>query len=180
MYLLIETRLYLLITPVTIFVNCTLFYMYSNTYFFYFVTPITYSFLFYDKSANLFFFRYTYSNSFYNTYFKIFNNTFHSFFFPFFKKLKFKGKGYYIFKNFRNTITFKFGYSHRLYVYSYMINVKFISKTVTILFGVNNKDLLYTAFELYNTRTRNIFTGKGIRFSKQIIYKKVGKISSYR
>jgi hypothetical protein len=29
-------------------------------------------------------------------------------------------------------------------------------------------------------RPINIFTGRGVRFSRQIIYKKVGKVSSYR
>jgi len=29
-------------------------------------------------------------------------------------------------------------------------------------------------------RPINIFTGRGVRFAKQIIYKKAGKVSSYR
>jgi len=32
----------------------------------------------------------------------------------------------------------------------------------------------------YNIKKINIFTGKGIRFSRQILYRKTGKISSYR
>jgi ribosomal protein L6P/L9E len=98
----------------------------------------------------------------------------------FFNKLKFKGKGYYIFKNLRNTIAPRFGYSHRLYIYSYYVSVKFLSKTCILLFGLNKKDILQVSFELYYTRTCNIFTNRGIRFAKQIIYKKAGKISSYR
>ena len=36
-----------------------------------------------------------------------------------FKKIKFEGKGYYLYKNFRNTIAPKFGFAHRLYNYNY-------------------------------------------------------------
>ena len=47
----------------------------------------------------------------------------------FFIKLKFKGKGYYLYKNARNTITPQFGYAHRIYKYNYTTAVKFLSKT---------------------------------------------------
>jgi hypothetical protein len=29
-------------------------------------------------------------------------------------------------------------------------------------------------------RRMNIFTGRGVRFAKQIVYKKTGKVSAYR
>lgn len=162
------------------FLFYNMFYFYTYNYFFQIITPVKYNLFFIDKNLNLIYFRFKYVNSYYQTYFNLFFNIFNSFFFLFYKKLKFKGKGYYIFKNFRNTIAFKFGYSHRLYIYMYVLTVKFISKTTTLLFGINNNDLFDKSFELYYTRTRNIFTGKGIRFSKQIIYKKIGKVSSYR
>ena len=38
-----------------------------------------------------------------------------------FKKIKFEGKGYYLYKNFRNTLAPKFGFAHRLYNYNYNI-----------------------------------------------------------
>jgi hypothetical protein len=38
----------------------------------------------------------------------------------------------------------------------------------------------FKAKEFKQARPINIFTGKGIRFTKQIIYKKTGKVSSYR
>ena len=44
--------------------------------------------------------------------------TYNAFFKINFKKLKFKGKGYYIYRNARNTIAPQFGYAHRLYIYS--------------------------------------------------------------
>ena len=97
-----------------------------------------------------------------------------------FVKLKFKGKGYYIYKNYRNSIAPQFGYYHRIYIYAFFNKVKFLSKTKLLLFGLIKQDLLYTAHTLKRKRPINIFTGRGVRFAKQIIYKKTGKVSSYR
>ena len=97
-----------------------------------------------------------------------------------FIKLKFKGKGYYIYKNYRNTIAPQFGYYHRIYIYSFFNKVKFLSKTKILLFGLVKQDILCAAYALKQKRSINIFTGRGVRFAKQIIYKKTGKVSSYR
>ena len=97
-----------------------------------------------------------------------------------FKKLKFKGKGYYIYKNFRNTIAPQFGYYHRIYIYSYFTKIKFLSKTKLIIFGLVKQDILKTSLGIKQKRSINIFTGRGVRFARQIIYKKTGKVSSYR
>ena len=67
-------------------------------------------------------------------------------------KLKFKGKGYYIYKNVRNTIAPQFGYSHRLYIYSFFISVKFLSKTSVLLFGFAKNDLLTVGYQIKRAR----------------------------
>ena len=97
-----------------------------------------------------------------------------------FFKVKFKGKGYYLYKNSRNTITPQFGYAHRIYFYSYFASVKFLSKTSVFIFGLVNKDICDAAYGIKIMRPINIFTGRGVRFSRQTIYRKVGKVSSYR
>lgn len=99
---------------------------------------------------------------------------------PIFKKIKFKGKGYYLYKSRRGSITPQFGYSHRLYLYTFFTNVSFLNKTSLIIFGSNIKDILLSSKTLYKWRPLNIFTGRGVRFSRQIVYKKSGKVSSYR
>lgn len=99
---------------------------------------------------------------------------------PFFKKVKFRGKGYYIYKNSRNTITPQFGYAHRIYIYSYFNIVKFLSKVKVFIFGLLKSDVFLTSQILRSKRPINIFTGRGVRFARQVIYKKVGKVSSYR
>ena len=58
--------------------------------------------------------------------------------------------------------------------------VKFLSKTTIFLFGLSKKDIFTVGHDFRAVRKINIFTGRGVRFSKQIIYKKVGKVSSYR
>ena len=120
------------------------------------------------------------SNHYYTTYISTYGNILNSFYKPLFKKIKFRGKGYYIYKNKRNTIAPQFGYSHRLYVYSYFNKVKFIGKTIVILFGLVKDDIIKASIELKSKRPINIFTGRGVRFSRQIVYKKQGKVSSYR
>ena len=95
-------------------------------------------------------------------------------------KLKIRGKGYYIYKGVRNTITHQFGYSHRNFIYSYFTRVKFLSKTIFLIFGISKVDVVGVGRKVQSYKPLNIFTGRGVRFSKQIIYKKVGKVSSYR
>ena len=156
-----------------------LLYLYSNPYYFY--LPLGKSFLFqqYDSQLRVLTLFYLFTNNFYKTYWSFFKNLFYSFNKIFFKKIKFKGKGYYVYKNKRNTIALQFGYSHRVRLFFYYINVKFLSKTSILIFGINRMDLFKVAYTFKSVKPINIFTGKGIRFSKQIIYKKTGKVSSY-
>ena len=98
----------------------------------------------------------------------------------YFNKVKFRGKGYYIYKGLRSTIAPQFGYAHRIYVYSFFNTVRFLGKTRVLLFGFLKQDVLLVLFGIKKHRPINVFTGRGVRFSKEIIYKKTGKVSSYR
>lgn len=160
--------------------NFIYFYLYSIHYFF--ILPINKNFLFfkYDLQTNSFNFKFIFKNNFYNLFWNNFKIIFYSFSKLFFKKLKFKGKGYYIYKNIRNTIALQFGYSHLYYLYFYFIVIKFLTKTNVLIFGININNLISSSNLFHNVKPINIFTGKGIRFSRQIIYKKTGKVSSYR
>jgi hypothetical protein len=155
-------------------------YIYSSTYYFYLFYPNKFLFLNYDWNLNLLSFNFFYKNNYFNLYWNSFKLLFYSLNKFFFRKLKFKGKGYYIYKNIRNTVALQFGYSHKTYLYSFFLRIKFLTKTSVLVFGVNTKNISLFSHNFKNLRPINIFTNKGIRFSKQIIYKKVGKISSYR
>lgn len=162
------------------FFNLIVIYIYSDFYFFTLPLSNKYLSLRYDPQVNFLFFKCLIKNNFYSLFWNFFKIIFYSFSKIFFKKLKFKGKGFYIYKNFRNTKALQFGYSHRVYLYTFFINVKFLTKTTIFIFGLNKLDLITSSNNLYNIKTINVFTGKGIRFSRQIIYRKTGKVSSYR
>lgn len=72
------------------------------------------------------------------------------------------------------------GYSHIIRLYAFKVHVKFTAKTVILMFGLNKKTLIKHGFSLKKLKPINIFTGRGIRFSKQIVYRKTGKMSAYR
>jgi ribosomal protein L6P/L9E len=155
-------------------------YMYNPNYDF--TLPFFKEFLCfnYDNLTNVVSVNFYLKNNFFLLFWSYFKILFFSFSKIFFKKLKFKGKGYYIYKNIRNTIALQFGYSHMMYLYSFFVAVKFITKTTILMFGTNYINILKKSYSLFNIKKINIFTGKGIRFSRQIIYKKTGKVSSYR
>jgi hypothetical protein len=116
----------------------------------------------------------------YSLYFKAMSEVFFLFSKSWFLKLKIKGKGYYIYKTFRNTITHQFGHSHRIYLYFSALSIKFLSKTSILVYGISKNDILTSGRQIRDSKPLNIFTGRGVRFSRQVIYKKTGKVSSYR
>jgi hypothetical protein len=104
----------------------------------------------------------------------------HSFVFFLFMKIRFKGKGYYLYKNRRHTLAFRFGFGHRNYVYNHEVRIRNRPKLNLILWSRNWFQLWDIALATRTIRPINIFTGRGIRFNKQIVYRKTGKISTYR
>lgn len=158
-----------------------LFYFYSNFYYFYLplnLKPL--DIFFFDNQLKTLQLQKTFNNNFFNVYWTNFKIIFYSFSYLFFKKMKFKGKGYYAYRGKRNTIAMQFGYSHLLRVFAYKIGLKFNTKTSIFMFGINKNDLFKITYNFKNKRPLNIFTGKGIRFTRQIVYRKTGKVSSYR
>ena len=154
--------------------------LYSNIYKFVFCFNNSIAKVKYDVNASSIVIWSTFMHSCSAQYLTRFREILFSFSRPVFKKVKFKGKGYYLYKNYRNTITPQFGYAHRIYFYSYFTSVKFLSKTSVFIFGLVNKDVCTAAHGIKVMRPINIFTGRGVRFARQIVYRKVGKVSSYR
>lgn len=156
------------------------FYIYSSIYFF--KIPITNlkTLPMFDKNSRGLIINLTFINNYTKLYISLLKSFSNVLLKPFFIKVKFKGKGYYLYKSYRNTVTPQFGYSHRLYIYTFFSYVTFLTKTSLILFGFNHKDILWLSRSVYKLRPINIFTGRGVRFSKQIVYKKSGKVSTYR
>lgn len=160
--------------------NYILLYLSSDLYFFKFALKKPFLRYHIDLNSNTVSSQ-SYFEPFFKSFFlKKFNQLFKSFSYYFYTKLKIKGKGYYVYKNYRNTLTHQLGHSHRRYIYSYFVNMKFLSKTTIYLSGLSKNDLLFIGRTLRDSRNINIFTGRGVRFIKQLVYKKTGKVSTYR
>jgi hypothetical protein len=118
------------------------------------------------------------------TYFTKFYDLFFSLHRPLFRKLKFKGKGYYMYRNHRNTITPQLGHAHRILTYTFYLTVRFFRRGTTrrsiLLTGRLKEHLHVAAWRIKQMRRQNIFTGRGVRFARGRIYRKPGKISTYR
>lgn len=89
-----------------------------------------------------------------------------------FSKIKFQGKGYYLYKNKRLSLGLQFNYSHKLNLYINSSLIKNFSKRSWIFFGLNIREVLFFLKGFKSRRPINVFTLRGIRFTKQIIYKK--------
>lgn len=171
---------FVLLAPKGATATRTVVYAYNSTYFLNFVLRDESPVLRYDYQTRTLQFKSFLTSYNYLWYLKTLSSLFSKFHKPFFLKLKFKGKGYYVYKNARNTIAPQFGYAHRVYVYSFKSSVKFLSKTKVLLFGLSKVDIMRTGHAFMKTRPINVFTGRGVRFAKQIIYRKTGKVGAYR
>jgi len=134
----------------------------------------------YIADARTISFRNHYISSFYRMYFHRITRVFHSFTRVFFLKLAIRGKGYYIYKDSRRTVTHQFGHSHRTYIPTFFVVVRFLTKKSVIIFGSSKKDVVGVGQRIRRSKYMNVFTGRGVRFNKQPVYKKTGKVSSYR
>jgi hypothetical protein len=158
----------------------TYLYMYSRQYFTHTKLPSITNNYFFDANTNILSFTNIAENNFTKLYINELQHLLNLCNQPHFLKLKFKGKGYYIYKNKRSTITPQFGFAHRHYIYAFYISVKFRTKTSIMLYGASRSDLFTVGALIKAMRPINIFTGRGVRFNKQHVYKKTGKVSSYR
>lgn len=100
-------------------------------------------------------------------------------FWIFTKKLRFTGKGYKIKKNILKQFKFYFGYSHPTFLLTEKIKLKKLTKyKLCIISNFYWKFLLLKNF-LKKIRHINKFTKRGLRFTKQFVFKRPGKQSTY-
>ena len=60
------------------------------------------------------------------------------------------------------------------------MTVRFLNKKTVFLFGSSKRDVFAVGQKIRKSKFMNIFTGRGVRFARQIVYKKTGKVSTYR
>lgn len=148
-------------------------YIYSNVYFF----------LFYCHGIRLVYRNFliiSNLNTFVNyKYFNFIDVVFFSFSNIFFKKIKFTGKGYRLYRSLRNVLTLQFNHSHRIYQYFFLVSLIFLNKYTILFSSLRPNELNLKLYKLKSWRPANLYTMRGIRFTKQVVFKKVGKISTY-
>lgn len=100
--------------------------------------------------------------------------------FFFFKKFKFKGKGYKIKKSkIRNTLKFFFGFSHKKILFIGALAFKKIKKFKFIAISTRIKPLLILKNFISGVKPLDLYTKRGLRLSRQITRKRPGKKKTY-
>jgi len=101
------------------------------------------------------------------------------------KKIKYRYKGSWIYLRKRklNSIIIEFGRSHHVYLMLfgnlYFRKKRLLAAHLFSIYGVNITELFFNAFAIRSVRCFNMYTLRGIRFSRQKFYKRVGKVSKY-
>jgi ribosomal protein L6P/L9E len=97
----------------------------------------------------------------------------------FIKKIRFTGKGYRIKKSKRGSFKFYFGHSHNTYFFSGGLSARRNKKHRLTMFSNNLKKMNTVAKRLSNIKQINIYTKRGLRCKRQLIFKRLGKKSTY-
>lgn len=97
-----------------------------------------------------------------------------------FAKIKYKGKGYKLYLKNKNRLHLQFGFSHKVYAYTYTSVFFFLMKGKLIFFNYCRSELYKFLYKFIRLKYINIFTIRGLRLSRQFIFKKTGKVSAYR
>lgn len=88
-------------------------------------------------------------------------------------KIKFSGKGYKIKKNSQQSLVLLFNRSHTTVMWWSNIVLRKLKKyKIYLKYDNKNKNIVNT---ILNVRSVNVFTKKGLRLSRQILFKKKGK-----
>ena len=100
----------------------------------------------------------------------------------FFDKIKFKGKGFRVrFKKNLKILKFTFGHSHIncVFINEKTTRVKRLGKYKYIFKNKNFNQMSMFLKKICNIKSINIYTKRGIRKGRQIIYRRKGKKSTY-
>ncbi len=156
--------------------NFKFFYLYNEDY--YFSMSFSKEQIFLNKDTNVIYIK----NTKYNNYINLFNYEINKFLFSwdslFFNKIKFTGKGFKFKKKSGNLFLF-FNRAHKCFFIGNNIILKRLSKSKVILLKANRGHLISDSKLIRDIRQNNIFTKRGLRFSRQIILKKRGKTATH-
>lgn len=183
--LMLAKELYINLPP---FINYTvikknnkfIIYNYNCFFFYQLAQPEDCSWVIIDQETKSFIFKSKTTKNFTNLYV----NLLHIFLFSwdsyFFEKIKFKGKGYRIaFQKKKKIMTFYFGHSHdTIFIFRWVL-IKKPHKYKFIIINNNLQKLKQLNKNILKIKPLNIYTKRGLRNFRQVIYKRKGKKSSY-
>lgn len=134
----------------------------------------------YDKNTNSFFIEKKILNNKNNKLSKFIESFLTSWDVYFFNKIKFKGKGFRI-RFFKKTkfMKFFFGRSHKTFVILKNIKMRKINKYKFILKSIKKDKIKKDSYMITKIKPINFYTLRGLRNSRQIIYKRKGKKGTY-
>jgi hypothetical protein len=97
-----------------------------------------------------------------------------------FIKIKYKGKSYKWYRR-NKSLVLRFGYSHlvALRIPDAMF-ARRAGKMKLVFFGTNRYEIRRFLSESISWRPMNIYNGRGLRFARQLVFRKFGKVSAYR
>lgn len=153
------------------FTNYKRIYFYNDN--FYFFTNQFNNKIFIDKNTNIIKIK-CINNDFNKSYSTEINNFLISWDSFFFKKIKFVGKGFKFKKKINNLFLF-FNRAHKCFFIGNNIILRRLSKNKVILLKNNYKHLIYDCLIIKKIRWLNIYTKRGLRTVRQIVFKKRGK-----
>lgn len=95
-------------------------------------------------------------------------------------KLKFKGKSFKWHRRASHLIL-RFGHSHLVGIRGWPgLRWRRKGKTKILIYGSNFSDLVLFSSKVVRWRPMNVYHGRGLRLSRQYVYRKFGKVSAYR
>ncbi len=98
----------------------------------------------------------------------------------FFKKIKFKGKGFRLkIKKQKKICKFLFGHSHTMLMYFKNIKITKCTKYKFTIKSVNFNELNKTVKKMIIIKPNNVYTNRGIREGRQSVIRRKGKKGSY-
>jgi len=155
-------------------------YLYNNTKEFKFYIKNENSVIKFDKNTNSLLLEKNWLNEHNNKFSNFINNLLKSWDFYFFSKIKFKGKGFRIrFLKKNKLVKFFFGRSHKTFIFFKKIFLKKISKYKFILKSINKSKISVNSEMTRGIKPLNVYTLRGLRISRQIIFKRKGKKGTY-
>jgi hypothetical protein len=96
-------------------------------------------------------------------------------------KLKYKGKSFRWYRK-RGALVLRFGHSHLVTMAAPLLGSKWRRKgrMKILFFGSNYYELRHFLSRVIRWRPMNLYHGRGLRFSRQVVFRKAGKVSAYR